>query len=126
MTPRDEARLWVQSADGDFEVIDGCLRAGVHPWNQLCFHAQQGAEKYLKALLVANSIAPLKTHNLAKLLELLLPVHGNVAALMPECVLLTPYAVAERYAPVHADEATARNVIDAGKRVRDEIRKLLI
>ena len=70
MTPREEAELWIQNAEGDFQVIDGCLNAGVRPWNQLCFHAQQGAEKYLKALLVANSMAPPKTHNLAKLLEL--------------------------------------------------------
>ena len=70
MTPREEAELWIQNAEGDFQVIDGCLNAGVRPWNQLCFHAQQGAEKYLKALLVANSMVPPKTHNLAKLLEL--------------------------------------------------------
>jgi HEPN domain-containing protein len=125
MTPREEAQLWMQSADSDFEVIDGCVRAGVHPWNQLCFHAQQGAEKYLKALLVANGIAPPKTHNLAKLVELLLPFQPSVAALMPECVLLTPYAVAERYVPIHPDEASAGKVIQAGERVRDEMRKLL-
>ena len=79
----------------------------------------------MKALLVANSIAPPKTHNLAKLLELLLPVDFGVSVLMADCVLLTPFAVAEMYAPTPLDEATAMKVIAAGERVRDQVRRLV-
>lgn len=125
MTPRDESQAWVRSAEGDFEVIDGCMKSGVYPWNQLCFHAQQGAEKYLKALLVASSIAPPRTHNLAKLLELLLPLYASLASLMSQCLLLTPYAVAERYSPTCPEAAKAREVIDASYYVRAELRKLI-
>jgi HEPN domain-containing protein len=37
----------------------------------LCFHAQQAAEKALKAVLIAKGIPPPKTHNIRILLDLL-------------------------------------------------------
>ena len=40
-------------------------------YEQLCFHAQQAAEKALKALLVQLGIAVPKTHNLQGLVDLL-------------------------------------------------------
>jgi hypothetical protein len=39
----------------------------------ICFHCQQSAEKYLKALLIERGIAFPKTHRLEDLLRLLLP-----------------------------------------------------
>jgi HEPN domain-containing protein len=38
-----------------------------------CFHCQQAAEKYLKALLVERSRPVPRTHILADLVDLLLP-----------------------------------------------------
>jgi HEPN domain-containing protein len=125
MTPRDEARLWTQNADGDFNMVDVAVRAGLSDWNQICFHAQQGAEKYLKALLIAGSSEPPRTHNLSLLLELAGANHGGLQVLAPDCALLTPFAVTERYATRVPDDTTARAVIAAGYRVRDAVRRLL-
>ena len=72
MTPRDEAKPWTRNGDGDFAMIEAALSAGLKEWNHICFHAQQGVEKYLKAFLIVHSTEPPKTHNLAKLLELAL------------------------------------------------------
>ena len=43
---------WVEKAEEDFRVATREYRARKHPaYNAACFHAQQCAEKYLKARL---------------------------------------------------------------------------
>jgi HEPN domain-containing protein len=63
----------------------------------IAFHCQQAAEKYLKALLVRHRIEFPKTHNIGELLDLLIPVAGDVARLLPDANRLTPYGVEIRY-----------------------------
>ena len=44
-------REWIRKAEDDFRAA-GVLAAGSEPFHdQVCFHCQQSAEKYLKALL---------------------------------------------------------------------------
>jgi HEPN domain-containing protein len=62
---------------------------------QLCFHAQQAAEKALKAILVAYAIPVPRTHNLRSLLDLL-PAELSVPAEVLEAAGLSDYAVASR------------------------------
>ncbi len=60
----------------------------------LCFHAQQDAEKALKAVRVASDIPPPRTHNLRTLLDLIpLPIPDEVE----DAAALTDYAVMSRY-----------------------------
>ena len=74
-------------------------------------HAQQAAEKAIKARLIALSIDFPYVHDLARLLSLL----DEVGEAVPEAVLrsatLTPYAVFTRYPaparPVTLEEYTA-------------------
>lgn len=63
---------------------------------QLCFHAQQAAEKALKAILVAYAISVPRTHNLKSLFDLL-PPDLPVPSDSQEAAGLTDYAVASRY-----------------------------
>jgi HEPN domain-containing protein len=50
---------WVQKAQGDFNVARRELRVRRLPnYDACCFHAQQCAEKYLKAFLVSQEIDP--------------------------------------------------------------------
>lgn len=62
----------------------------------LCFHAQQAAEKSLKAVLIHYGVEPLRTHNLERLIDLL-PAHIPRASELNESVRLTVYATAVRY-----------------------------
>ena len=56
---------WVSKADNDFEVARlARYRADVPISDAVCFHSQQCAEKYLKALLVAGGHPFSKTHDL--------------------------------------------------------------
>ena len=66
-------------------------------WEDLCYHAQQAAEKALKAVLVKRKIPFRFVHDLNELIDTL-EKHGQK---MPEqvkaSVILTGYAVATRY-----------------------------
>ena len=74
---------------------------------QLCFHAEQAAEKALKAVLVAHNIPVPRTHNLRTLFDLL-PADVPVPPDIQEAAGLSDYAVASRYPgvsePVEAEE----------------------
>jgi HEPN domain-containing protein len=90
--------------------------------DQVCFHHQQSAEKYLKARLEEPNIRSPKTHDLDKLLSLLLPVEPFWAALLPALLRLNDSAMEFRY-PGHA--ATAQDVKAArrdARAVRKEVR----
>ena len=44
---------WMEKAEGDYATAERELRARRRPnYDAVCFHAQQAAEKYLKAFLV--------------------------------------------------------------------------
>ena len=67
---------WVGKAEGDFATVEREARARKNPnYDGVCFHAQQCAEKYLKALAVELDLPFLRTHDLVILLEQLLPVY---------------------------------------------------
>jgi HEPN domain-containing protein len=62
----------------------------------LCFHAQQAAEKSLKAVLIFKSIPFPRTHNIRTLLDLL-PQDVIPPGEVKETASLTDYAVLSRY-----------------------------
>jgi HEPN domain-containing protein len=64
---------------------------------QICFHAQQAAEKALKALLLSHSFAFPLTHDIEELLELAEQGSIELPAKLQEAGRLTPYAVETRY-----------------------------
>jgi len=67
---------WIGKAEGDFATVEREARARKNPnYDGVCFHAQQCAEKYLKALAVELDLPFLRTHDLVILLEQLLPVY---------------------------------------------------
>lgn len=61
-------RSWLRKARSDMAAVEVLIGAG--SFDAACFHAQQAAEKSLKALLIHFGIAFPFTHNLSKLVEL--------------------------------------------------------
>jgi HEPN domain-containing protein len=51
-----EVAAWLAKAQADLRMCELAARADTPMWDQACFHAQQCAEKSLKALLVACEI----------------------------------------------------------------------
>ncbi len=66
---------WIDKAEGDLVSAKRELRARKRPnYDAACFHAQQCAEKYLKAVLHQRRIKFPKTHDLVELMDLAVKV----------------------------------------------------
>ena len=65
----EEATRWLDFAQEDLRMAELAMGEGL--WNQVCFHAQQCAEKAAKALIAARGLVPPRTHKLADLLFIL-------------------------------------------------------
>lgn len=70
-TQADLVKSWLRKADSDLTNARLCLGAE-KSLDTVCFHAQQAAEKYLKAYLSHYQISFPPLHNLEKLIELCL------------------------------------------------------
>ena len=120
-------RQWVGKAENDLKNAAQALKLGREcPTDTVGFHAQQCAEKYLKATLVFHGIEFPKVHDLEALVRLLPP---RMLAEWPlrEQRKLTMYAVTARY-PGNYPEislAEAREAVRIARRVWSEIRKAL-
>jgi HEPN domain-containing protein len=114
---------WVRKAEGDWHSALRELRARKNPnHDAACFHAQQCAEKYLKARL-QDAVLPFpKTHDLANLLDRLRTLEPSWAHLRPDLDRLTAYAVEVRYPAVRATKAAARDAVGICREVRTLVR----
>jgi HEPN domain-containing protein len=72
-------------------------------FEDLCFDAQQAAEKSIKAVLISRGRRFPKTHDLAELLSLVAVAGVQVPPAVLEARRLTPYAVTGRYPGVSED-----------------------
>ena len=117
-------REWVAKAEGDFHSCLREIRARKHPnHDTACFHAQQRAEKYLKARLQELGAPVPKTHNLEDLLNRLLPLEPQWILLKADLVQLTNYVVVFRYPGLRASKSDAQKARDACCRVRGVARR---
>src|ERR1043166_1662582 len=87
---------WIRKAESDYAVAKKIARGKDAHHDEVCFHSQQCAEKYLKALLVEFSQPVPRTHVLEDLVSLLLPFHPGVRGLKRVARFLTRFAVATR------------------------------
>ncbi|WP_395146230.1 HEPN domain-containing protein [Armatimonas sp.] len=93
---------WVDKAEGDLATALRERRARKSPnYDSACFHTQQCAEKYLKA------------------------INPFWVTLMPECALLTNYAVNFRYPGSSATLLDAKQGLVALEPIRDLARREL-
>ena len=66
---------WIHKAEEDWHVAQMSYRARKYPsYDAAVFHAQQCAEKYLKARLEEAAIGFARTHDLLMLHQLVVPV----------------------------------------------------
>jgi HEPN domain-containing protein len=91
----------------------------------VCFHCQQSAEKYLKALMDELTLPTPKTHDLALLLRTLLPHHGGLRSVSRGMAFLNGYAVDVRYPGRDANKRQAEAALRWEDRVRTAARALL-
>lgn len=115
----DLVRGWLRKAQSDLATAGLCLSAG-DALDMACFHAQQAAEKCIKAYLTAHEVEFPFIHNLEKLVELCARVDSSFMTIKTSAQELTPYAVELRYDDEFWPSGeTAREALDAATTIRD-------
>lgn len=116
---------WLSFGNDDLRLAQHSLTLDDEcPYRLVAYHAQQCAEKYLKAYLVFHGIDFPYTHNISVLLELCdKNTATNWLEKLNEAEELTPFAITTRY-PGQDEEVTkdeAKQAIDIAQRVCEVI-----
>jgi len=110
------AAEWIEKAEGDFATMRRESRARKSPnYDAICFHAQQCAEKYLKARLAEADIAFGKVHDLVALLDQVLVVQPDWEVFCEDLAYLSDFAVSFRYP---GESANKESALEAVRRCR--------
>ncbi|MBI3268476.1 MAG: HEPN domain-containing protein [Planctomycetes bacterium] len=116
--PTDLAKGWIAKGDSDFATARLVLQSP-GPYDTACFHAQQAAEKYLKAVVALAGLPIPHTHDLERILSVCVGAQLGVSLAPARLASLTPYAVQLRYSPTFwPDAGTVRQALD----IVDEVR----
>lgn len=122
-----KVREWVLKAENDLSNARHTLTMEVNcPFDTVCFHAQQTAEKYIKAFLVFHGIDFPKTHDLVVLAKLALNAALN-DLVITDVQPLNRYSVEARYPgewdPI--DRAEAEQAVACAVKARSAVRNCL-
>ncbi len=121
--PREHARELLEKAENDLIAGRATLATG-KALDTVCFHAQQAAEKSIKAILALHDIEYPWKHDLAELLELAKPLAPELEPLSDATIAMTPYAVESRYSRTfRPPEDEARAKIETAGHVYELARK---
>ncbi|MFQ5839322.1 MAG: HEPN domain-containing protein [Candidatus Methylomirabilales bacterium] len=109
---------WLRRARSDLALAKVPLPEGAL-WEDLCFHAQQAAEKAIKAVYRASKREFRYTHDLSELLNGLRTAGIEVPEEMQDAVELTGFAWEARYPGTgeHASEEEYRRAVALAERV---------
>ena len=118
---------WTEKAEHDFLAAEHTLKiADQGLTDVVCFHCQQCAEKYLKALLLYRGVKFPRTHDL-RLLWDLVTKELSLGLERERVIPLNRYVIEGRYPgdwePITIDEA--RQAVEMAQAVRQAALKLL-
>jgi HEPN domain-containing protein len=126
MSDPTDPLAWVHRAEEDWLLARSALRRKVPLTYGATFHAQQCAEKYLKALLVSRQQAFPRTHDVIALYDLCIR-HGLRVPIGPETLeRLAAYAVQVRYPGEDPTPDEAQEAVQIAQAVRRWARALLL
>jgi len=117
---------WIEKAEGDYRTAEREARVHKGPsYDAVCFHAEQCAEKYLKAFLTHRQAEFRPIHDLEILLGLAVPISPDLEAIRDRFLLLNDYAVDIRYPGESATKEEALAAVKAMRAVRALLRSKL-
>ena len=115
----DFVQGWLRKAAGDLQAAERLLGLQQDDHFTSAFHAQQAAEKFLKAFLVRHQIPFPKTHDIQDLLKLAARVDPTLERELSSAAMVTPFGVEFRYpGDETADRDTAQQALDEASRVQ--------
>lgn len=116
-------REWVDKAEADFATLERECRVRKRPnFDGACFHAQQSAEKYLKARMCDAGIEFSKVHDLLALLDDALIIEPLWEVFRRDLAYLSDFAVAYRYPGESATRNDALEALQRSRRFREAAR----
>lgn len=125
MSDATDLSAWVERAEEDYAAVLSAVRRKRPLTYVACFHAQQCAEKYLKAVLVSRQVTFSRTHDLLLLNDqceragILLGLDGK------SLNALSDFAVKVRYPGDDPTSDEAREALAITKTVRRFVRAFL-
>lgn len=116
MKPNDptDPQAWLLRAKGNLNLAEKGGRLKGVLLEDLCFNAQQAAEKAFKAVCLARGMDIPRTHSLVQLMDILESDGVEIPVNVREADILTQYAVQSRY-PSITEEVTKSEYRDALK-----------
>jgi HEPN domain-containing protein len=125
MSEINDPTAWVKKAEEDFVLARSALRRKKPLATGACFHAQQCAEKYMKALLFSKKAGFPMTHDLL-LLNNLCSSSGILLEIDSKLLnTLTDFAVRTRYPGEEPTLNDAKEAIETTKLIRIFARRFL-
>jgi HEPN domain-containing protein len=121
----DDPKRWMDFAKTDLRMAREGVENG-YRLEPLCFHAQQAAEKAIKAILIARRISFPKIHDLDKLMDSL-PSEISPPPIIRSAKEISLYAEAGRY-PHGFEDVTLkdyRRAVELSRAVVDWAEKIL-
>lgn len=100
----NDPKVWLKFAYADYALASGPRVPEAFPF-LYCYHAQQCAEKAIKALMVHRRIENKKTHDIELLLQMLEAKGEMLPPSVRAATELTQYAFRVRYPKVPVDPA---------------------
>ena len=91
------SQVWMNKAEHYIGMAELAIAQKTDYTDAICFHCQQAAEKYLKALLVIKKIEFKRTHHLTYLLDLISEKIDTSEKLYSYVEKLESFAVEVRY-----------------------------
>ncbi|UCC97603.1 MAG: HEPN domain-containing protein [Phycisphaerales bacterium] len=117
---------WVAKAEGDFATMEREGRVTENPnYEAVCCHAQQCAERYLKARLYEADVPFGKIHDLSALLDQAIAVEADWEGFREDLAYISDLAVASNYPGGSADAESAARAQHCCRRFRDAARDAL-
>jgi HEPN domain-containing protein len=98
MSGKELTRNWFVYAARDMQAAKVLFETmWPRPYEIICYHCQQAAEKALKGFLIHHNTEPPKSHNLSVLCQMCSAFDESFQGFQEVCSKLTAYGAATRY-----------------------------
>lgn len=121
-------KAWFKKAENDLRNAEYTMTMDEPPYDTICFHAQQCAEKYMKGFLVFHEIDFPKTHSIEDLVLLCKDIAPSLDSEVGDIEVLSIYAVEARYPSEMYYEIPgekAHEAIEIAKKIKSAVLKHL-
>jgi len=123
---KPETVEWTAKAAADLATAQREIAVEDEPnYDAVCFHAQQSAEKYLKAIMVEIGMRVPRIHDLEALVNLLIDQFPDLERILRYARMLSAMAVEVRYPGMSADEDDASESLKAAVAIHEAVMEIL-